>query len=68
MTLKKSAQSILQSKNLTVIEIFKSKQKLSQAKTWFAPQLNKTDISFFMRQLASLLQAAMPIDEALKNN
>ena len=62
----KSAQSLLQSKNLTVIEIVKSKQKLNQARTWLAPELNKTDISFFMRQLASLLQAAMPIDEALK--
>ena len=42
----KSAQSLLQSKNLTVVEIVKSKQKINQARTWLAPELNKTDISF----------------------
>ena len=62
----KSARSLLQSQHLTVVEVTKSNRKLSQTKSWLVPTLSLTDISLFMRQLASLLQAAMPIDEALQ--
>jgi len=62
----KSARNLLQSQHLTVVEIIKSNRKLSQSKSWLAKTLSLTDVSLFMRQLASLLQAAMPIDEALQ--
>ena len=62
----KSARHLLQAQHLTIVEIAKSNRKLSQTKSWLAPILSMTDVSLFMRQLASLLQAAMPIDEALQ--
>ena len=62
----KTARNLLQSQNLTVVEIIQSTQRINQTKSWIQKPLNKTDISLFMRQLASLIQAAMPIDEALK--
>ena len=62
----KSARHLLQAQHLTIVEIAKSNRKLNQTKSWFAPILSMTDVSLFMRQLASLLQAAMPIDEALQ--
>ena len=61
----KTARNLLQSQNLTVVEIIQSTQRINQTKSWIQKPLNKTDISLFMRQLASLIQAAMPIDEAL---
>jgi general secretion pathway protein F len=63
---KKSARHLLQAQHLTIVEITKSNRKLNQTRSWFSPILNLTDISLFMRQLASLLQASMPIDEALQ--
>jgi len=62
----KSARHLLKAQHLTIVEIAKSNRKLNQTKSWFAPILSMTDVSLFMRQLASLLQAAMPIDEALQ--
>ena len=62
----KSVRHLLQSQHLTVLEVAKSKRKLSQAKSWFGATLSIMDISLFTRQLASLLQASMPIDEALQ--
>jgi len=63
---KKSARHLLQAQHLTVVEITQSNRKQNQTRSWFTPILNLTDISLFMRQLASLLQASMPIDEALQ--
>jgi general secretion pathway protein F len=62
----KSVRNLLQSQNLTVVEVAKSNRKLNQTRSWFDATLNMSDISLFMRQLASLLQASMPIDEALQ--
>jgi general secretion pathway protein F len=62
----KSVRHLLQSQHLTVLEVAKTKRKLSQSKSWFGATLSITDISLFTRQLASLLQASMPIDEALQ--
>ena len=62
----KSARYALQSQHLTVVEVTKSKRKLSQSKSWFEVTLSMMDVSLFVRQLASLLQASMPIDEALQ--
>ena len=62
----KSARHLLQAQHLTIVEITKSNRKLNQTKSWLTPILSMTDVSLFMRQLASLLQAAMPIDEALQ--
>jgi len=62
----KSARYALQSQHLTVVEVTKSKRKLSQSKSWFDVTLSMMDVSLFVRQLASLLQASMPIDEALQ--
>jgi len=62
----KSARHLLQTQHLTIVEITKSNRKLNQTKSWLTPILSMTDVSLFMRQLASLLQAAMPIDEALQ--
>ena len=56
----KTARNLLQSQNLTVVEIIQSTQRINQTKSWIQKPLNKTDISLFMRQLASLIQAAMP--------
>ncbi len=68
----KSARQQLQKKNLTVLEIKQSSKRRTQAKSFFEQKLSISDISIITRQLASLLQAAMPIDEALqtiaKNN
>ena len=68
----KSARQQLQKKNLTVLEIKQSSKRRAQAKSFFEQKLSISDISIITRQLASLLQAAMPIDEALqtiaKNN
>jgi len=62
----KSARYALKSQHLTVVEVTKSKRKLSQSKSWFDVTLSMMDVSLFVRQLASLLQASMPIDEALQ--
>jgi len=62
----KSARHLLQAQHLTIVEITKSNRKLNQTKSWLTPILSMTDVSLFMRQLASLLQASMPIDEALQ--
>ncbi len=68
----KSARQQLRAQNLTVLEIKQSNKRLIQAKSLFEKKLSISDISIITRQLASLLQAAMPIDEALqtigKNN
>jgi general secretion pathway protein F len=68
----KSARQQLRVQNLTVLEIKQSNKRLIQAKSLFEKKLSISDISIITRQLASLLQAAMPIDEALqtigKNN
>lgn len=62
----KSARQQLQSQQLAVLNVQQSKRKLSQTKSWLEPKLNIADTAIITRQLASLLQAAMPIDEALK--
>ena len=62
----KSARKQLQNKNLAVIEIKQSNRRLVRAKSLFEAKLSISDISIITRQLASLLQAAMPIDEALQ--
>ena len=62
----KSARSLLQSQNLTIIEIAKIQQKVAQTNSWMVASIKLIDISLIIRQLASLIQAAMPIDEALK--
>jgi len=68
----KSARQQLQKKNLTILEIKQSSKRRTQAKSFLEKKLSISDISLITRQLASLLQAAMPIDEALntiaKNN
>ncbi|SFV89426.1 General secretion pathway protein F [hydrothermal vent metagenome] len=62
----KSARQQLQSQQLTLLEVNKSQRKLSQTTTWFEAKLSVADTAIITRQLASLLQAAIPIDEALK--
>ncbi len=62
----KSARQQLQSQQLTLLEVSKSQRKLGRANTWFEAKLSVADTAIITRQLASLLQAAMPIDEALK--
>jgi len=62
----KSVRQLLQSQHLTVLEISQSKRKINQERSWFGATLSLTDITLFTRQLASLLQATMPIDEALQ--
>ena len=62
----KSARRLLQSQELTVLEMIESKRKISQEKTWFKSAMSLADIALFTQQLASLLQAAMPIDGALQ--
>ena len=62
----KSARKQLQNRNLAVIEIKQSNRRLVRAKSLFGARLSISDISIITRQLASLLQAAMPIDEALQ--
>jgi general secretion pathway protein F len=68
----KSARQQLQKKNLTVLDVKHSSKRRAQANSFFEKKLSISDISIITRQLASLLQAAMPIDEALqtiaKNN
>ena len=60
----KSARQQLQKKQLTVLEIKQSSKRHAQVKSLFQQKLSIGDISIITRQLASLLQAAMPIDEA----
>lgn len=62
----KSARQQLQQQQLTLLEVKLSKRKLTQAKSWLEAKLSVADTAIITRQLASLLQAAMPIDEALK--
>lgn len=62
----KSARQQLQIQQLTVLNVKISNRKLSQAKSWFEQKLTTSDIVVITRQFASLLQAAMPIDEVLK--
>ena len=62
----KSARRLLQSQELTVLEMIESKRKINQEKTWFKSAMSLADIALFTQQLASLLQAAMPIDGALQ--
>ncbi|WP_201342012.1 hypothetical protein [Abyssogena phaseoliformis symbiont] len=62
----KSARQQLQSQQLTVLEVRQSRRKPSQIKSWLEPRLSIADTAIITRQLTSLLQAAMPIDEALK--
>ncbi len=63
---KKSARQQLQAQQLTVLDVQETKRKLGTSFSWFDPKLNIADISIITRQLASLLQASMPIDEALQ--
>lgn len=62
----KSARQQLQSQQLTLLEVNASNRKLSQTKSWLEPKLSVADTTVITRQLASLLQASMPIDEALQ--
>ncbi|MBA5249356.1 General secretion pathway protein F [hydrothermal vent metagenome] len=62
----KSARQQLQSQQLTLLEVNASNRKPSQTKSWFEPKLSVADTTVITRQLASLLQASMPIDEALQ--
>ncbi len=63
---KKSARQQLQAQQLTVLDVQETRRKLGASASWFDPKLNISDISIITRQLASLLQASMPIDEALQ--
>jgi general secretion pathway protein F len=63
---KKNARQKLQSKQLTILAINISKKKSRKKKSLFEPKLRIADIVIITRQLASLLQASLPIDEALK--
>jgi len=62
----KSVRQLLQNQHLTVLEISQSKRKINQERSWFEATISMTDITLITRQLASLLQATMPIDEALQ--
>lgn len=63
----KSAVRLLKKQALTVLEINETKHKL-KIKTAFNKQKKITvaQIAFLTRQLASLIEASMPIDEALQ--
>ena len=62
----KSVRHLLQLQHLTVLEVNPSKRKISRQQSLFEATLSMSDIAIFTRQLASLLQATMPIDEALQ--
>ncbi len=61
----KSARTQLKEQHLTVLSIKPSKQSLKKAKHLFQKRLSMNEIAMFTRQLGSLIQAAIPIDQAL---
>ncbi|SMN00344.1 General secretion pathway protein F [uncultured Candidatus Thioglobus sp.] len=61
----KGARAELKDKQLLVLSIKPVKRQLAQAKQWFQKRLSMNDIAMFTRQLGSLIQASIPIDQAL---
>jgi general secretion pathway protein F len=63
----KTAVRLLKTQSLAVLDINESKNKLKIKTSFnFQKKLNVAQIAFLTRQLASLIEASMPIDEALQ--
>ncbi|CAC9954129.1 hypothetical protein [uncultured Gammaproteobacteria bacterium] len=61
----KNARIQLKEKQLVVLSIEPTKQHTNKTKNLFQKQLSMTDIAMITRQLGSLIQASIPIDQAL---
>ena len=68
----KSARQILRSKGLTPLDIHTIAQKDSRGKKQssfsFGRKMNSGELALFTRQLATLLQAGTPLEEALRTS
>jgi general secretion pathway protein F len=61
----KSARTQLKEQHLTILNIKPSKQSLKKAKNLFQKHLSMADIAMLTRQLGSLIQASIPVEQAL---
>lgn len=63
----RQARQILREKGMVPLSVEESskKHKSKQASKWFGPSLSVTDLSLITRQLATLVQSSLPIEEAL---
>ena len=61
----KAVRAQLRQQQLNVLEIHETQAKNNRFQFLFAKPVNIAEVTLFMRQLASLVQAAMPLDEAL---
>ncbi|CAC9990064.1 hypothetical protein [uncultured Gammaproteobacteria bacterium] len=61
----KSARTQLKEQRLTILNIKPSKQPLKKAKLLFQKHLSMADIAMLTRQLGSLIQASIPVEQAL---
>lgn len=61
----KGVRAQLRAQKLNVIEIHETQAKTNRFQFLFTKPVKVADIALFLRQLASLTQTAMPLDEAL---
>lgn len=62
----KAARAMLRARDLHVMQIREATANPARFSHWFVQSVSTSDLTLFLRQLASLVQAAMPIVEALE--
>lgn len=63
----KSAAAVLRSRNLVVISLIESKENILNSLLFHFQHVSQSDIVDFTRQLATMLNAGLPLVEALKS-
>lgn len=65
----RQARQFLREQGLTPVELTEAVERVTQQtqhRRWFQPRISTGELALFTRQLATLVAAALPIEEALK--
>lgn len=65
----RQARQLLREQGLTPVELTEASEKVkqqTQRKSWLQPRISTAELALLTRQLATLVAAALPVEEALK--
>ncbi len=65
----RQARQVLREQGLTPVELTEASEKVkqqTQRKSWLQPRVSTAELALLTRQLATLVAAALPVEEALK--
>lgn len=65
----RQARQLLREQGLTPVELTEASEKVkqqTQRKSWLQPRVSTAELALLTRQLATLVAAALPVEEALK--